>query len=663
MNPENKKRSTLKKIFISKYFESKVFWLLPVAVWTLIVLFSLYLNNSNLKHHYYKMVMERSQAMFSFIEMTRLWNARHGGVYVPITKDIQPNQYLDVPNRDVVTVTGMKLTKVNPAYMTRQIAEIAEDQRKILFHITSLNPIRPANKADDWETMALKGFENGNREVLELVGVGKNMVFRYMAPLEVKNACMKCHAEQGYQIGDIRGGISITTPAASILEYLKTQRNHLITLHLMIFLIVTTLVLIFTNYIRLQWLELKKTKDEQELLIDLRTAELRETNKQLTNEIKEKEKTEQELRTSETKFRSVTQSANDAIISADQEGAIIAWNKGSQDIFGYSEAEVLGKPLTFLMPEKFRTRHSEGIKRFHAAGESKVIGKTIEFEGLHKSGSLIPVELSLSTWSSKETIYFTAIIRDITERKQMEEEKNKMQLKLLSSAKMATLGEIATGIAHEINQPLTYISSCIQGFKDDIKNNTLKIEELESEVDLSYQQVCRIDKIIKHLRSFGRADDVIMAPICIETVIDNAILLLKERLRLRSINLIKKIDPYLSPVVGNANQMEQVFINLIQNATDAFVEKKDAKITIEIPKNQDKVEMIIKVSDNGSGIEQKDIEKIFEPFFTTKEVGKGTGLGLSIVYGIVRKHNGAITCESKRGEGTTFTITLPTIVK
>jgi len=156
--------------------------------------------------------LKTAQAFFQQVVVTRAWNAGHGGVYVPVTEATRPNPYLDDPLRDLTATNGLKLTKINPAYMTRQIAEIADAQKGIRFHITSLNPIRPENKATEWETAVLRSFAGGVGEYSDFFQDGPATIFRYMAPLFVKKSCLKCHANQGYREGDIRGGISVVLP-------------------------------------------------------------------------------------------------------------------------------------------------------------------------------------------------------------------------------------------------------------------------------------------------------------------------------------------------------------------------------------------------------------------------------------------------------------------
>lgn len=179
-----------------------------IAVWGVI----------NEKQQTNELSNNQAHSFFQEIVTTRFWNATHGGVYVPITSLTQPNPYLDDPERDVITDKGLKLTKINPAYMTRQIAEIAKDRNFVWFHITSDKPIRPSNFADAWEAKALKSFLSGSNEFSEFTRNGEAKVFRYMAPLWVESACLRCHLQQGYKEGDLRGGISVTFEAEPILE-------------------------------------------------------------------------------------------------------------------------------------------------------------------------------------------------------------------------------------------------------------------------------------------------------------------------------------------------------------------------------------------------------------------------------------------------------------
>lgn len=184
-----------------------------------------------------KIVLNKSQAFFEQILISRAWNAEHGGVYVPTTATTLPNQYLKDSLRDLVTTDGLLLTKINPSYMTRQIADTNKLKNDLQFHITSLNPIRPANIADSWETKTLNMFENGVLENIELITNDSTSQYRYMAPLPTEKSCLKCHSEQGYKYGDIRGGISISFPANVYTDIANRQLLSLGVIHLIIFIL------------------------------------------------------------------------------------------------------------------------------------------------------------------------------------------------------------------------------------------------------------------------------------------------------------------------------------------------------------------------------------------------------------------------------------------
>jgi len=190
-----------------------------IFFWLLIVGIAFGINYSSETRVQNDLAFQTARAFFDQIVFSRSWNAGYGGVYVPVSEDTQPNSYLDDPLRDLTTIEGIKLTKINPAYMTRQIAEIASREKRVQFHITSLNPIRPANKPLDWERVWLELFEKGIMEKGGFVQNGSDVSFRYMAPLITKRNCLKCHAKQGYKIGDIRGGISVTLPFFSKANY------------------------------------------------------------------------------------------------------------------------------------------------------------------------------------------------------------------------------------------------------------------------------------------------------------------------------------------------------------------------------------------------------------------------------------------------------------
>jgi len=212
-------------------------------LWLAIISASAFWNVTQAQNSQMQIYLEGGRAFFNQLVITREWNSRHGGVYVPITAETQPNPYLDVPNRDITSTNGQKLTLINPAYMTRLIAELAAEKEQVQFHITSLNPIRPANTPEAWEAQALTSFENTDLKEYYEFSVNKSgkTVFRYMAPLITQQSCLKCHAKQGYKVGDVRGGISVTSSARF------TQPWELILSHVLIGLVGSMFILVFGN--------------------------------------------------------------------------------------------------------------------------------------------------------------------------------------------------------------------------------------------------------------------------------------------------------------------------------------------------------------------------------------------------------------------------------
>nr|WP_319493327.1 response regulator [uncultured Desulfobacter sp.] len=260
----------------------KIYMLLTAGFWISAIGFSLFWNLKTTEKSVNQSLLNVGRSFFAEIEITRLWNARHGGVYVPITQETQPNPYLDIDDRDVTTLTGVHLTKINPAFMTRQIAEIAEQENRVHYHITSLKPIRPDNKGDDWEKKALHRFKNGEKEVFAVFE--ESSQFRYMAPLPVKQACLKCHAKQGYKLGEVRGGISITVPAKEYIQAIQLSSNNFKLIHIIV-LVVGLVLFYLLNHFR-DTHDLKMNQKNRELEHAAQTLKKAKAHADAANRIK-----------------------------------------------------------------------------------------------------------------------------------------------------------------------------------------------------------------------------------------------------------------------------------------------------------------------------------------------------------------------------------------
>ncbi len=240
----------------------KIYLIYSLIAWSIILIASFGWNYYLVVSNNNELVINKSRAFFEQILVTRLWNATHGGVYVPVTDSTQPNPYLNDSLRDLVTTNGIRLTKINPAFMTRQIAEINKAKNDLQFHITSTNPIRPANRADHWEADALRMFEAGAPENIELIASKTLPRYRYMAPLITQKSCLRCHAIQGYQTGDIRGGISISFPATPYLSSVHQQLISLSFFHIIVLLLGIGGILFFYRRTN-KYLQIVEHKNEE----------------------------------------------------------------------------------------------------------------------------------------------------------------------------------------------------------------------------------------------------------------------------------------------------------------------------------------------------------------------------------------------------------------
>ncbi len=382
------------------------------------------------------------------------------------------------------------------------------------------------------------------------------------------------------------------------------------------------------------------------------------------------------LENSEQRCRSIVETATDAIITTDYTGNIIFWNRGAASVFGYSVEEAIGMSVTAIMPERFREAHEKGMQRVCSTGESCIVGKTIELAGLRKNGGEFPIELSLATWEAKEDKCFTAIIRDVTERKEdedrrtVEKELDKQRVLSMRSDRLRSLGEMAAGIAHELNQPLVGVRGMAEHLLLSIVRGwELTEEKIQERAEAIIEQADRMVHIIEHIRMFAReSGSPELRPVHVNNVVKSSMDMLGTQFRSRGVELKCELAEDLPVVSANPFSLEEVLINLLINARDALEEKAKtdpesvpSQILLRTLLDQADPEKYVKIEvvDSGVGITDDVLDKAFDPFFTTKEPDKGTGLGLSISKSIVEDFGGTIDIQSTPGLGTTVTISLP----
>jgi diguanylate cyclase (GGDEF)-like protein/PAS domain S-box-containing protein len=325
---------------------------------------------------------------------------------VPVTAATRPNPYLDHERRDVVTREGVALTLVNPAYMTRQIAEIAQKAEGIQLHITSLSPLRPANAADPWEAAALRRFDAGVPEVIELVP-GVVPVHRYMAPLKISKPCLTCHEKQGYQLGQTRGGISVTMPAVDLLKIRDDQRARLVVLHTVVFAVVATLLQLLVLRTRRHLQALESLATEQEEVIAQRTHALSDANSVLERELADRELA-----------AAVFDNAAEAIIVTDAGGRFVEVNPAFLRMTGYAANEVLGKAVSMIKSGRHAPEFYEEMWQT-LSRENRWQG---EVWNRRKNGELFFVWMSIARIAGgAQPVRYVATLTDITLRKELEE--------------------------------------------------------------------------------------------------------------------------------------------------------------------------------------------------------------------------------------------------
>lgn len=384
-------------------------------------------------------------------------------------------------------------------------------------------------------------------------------------------------------------------------------------------------------------------------------------------DITERKRTEMALAESETRYRLIHNTAFDAIIVSDDGDRVTDCNPSAEKIFGYTRDELIGLNLTLLMPEKYRERHRQGLKRFLASGTSRVQGRIHEFECLRKDGTLLPIEIILNHFTLGNRTSFTGTIRDITDKRRAERERELMQSSLSQSRKMEAIGRLAGGIAHDFNNVLTAIKGNAEFAMEDIGKEDPAYPRLNEIM----RSVAHASRLTRQLLLFSRGQPVERAPLSINAVIEN-LLVMVTRLLCADITVAAELSPDLWTVLADEGNIEQMIMNLAVNARDAMPEGGHIVIKTEnvvldegsrppAPEARPGRFISLTVSDTGVGMEQEVIQRIFEPFFTTKGAGKGTGLGLSVIYGVVKQLGGWITVESAPNKGAAFRIYLPAI--
>jgi two-component system NtrC family sensor kinase len=404
-------------------------------------------------------------------------------------------------------------------------------------------------------------------------------------------------------------------------------------------------------------------KDGKRAYLDVRVQAVRNEEGEIIafegimRDITERRKMEEALKRSEQNYRVLFESTIDGMFVVDVETMkVVLANQTMARMVGSDSVEdgIGGNPLDGVHPDD----RDRLIEIFAKDEFGKGLSEIHEFRVITKDGREIWVSAMGTRIEYEGKVADLVSLRDITERKRMEEEKQKMEEQLLLTGRLAAVGELAAGVAHELNNPIT----AIKGFAQLLTARKDLDETIRKDLDTIYRESQRAAKITQNLLSFARRHEPEKHPISINDVIENILEMQDHLMKVNNIELEVELDPDLPKTMADFHQMQQVFMNIVNNAEQAMLETHGkSRLLIKTQRSGKMVQ--ITFADNGPGISEENLKRIFDPFFTTKEVGKGTGLGLSICYGLVEAHGGRIYARSKLGQGATFVVEMPIVSK
>jgi two-component system sensor kinase FixL len=350
----------------------------------------------------------------------------------------------------------------------------------------------------------------------------------------------------------------------------------------------------------------------------------------------------QELRQKQEINSGIINRATDAIITINEDHVIVGYNLGAEQMFGYTREEALGQDLTIIIPPPYQAEHRAYVRRYVATREARMIGKHARLNAQRRDGQEFPISISFSVAEIRDNLYFTGIIRDVTEYKEMED-------RVLHTERLAAVGNTMTHIAHEIKNPLLVIG--------DFVRQLIKVPGLDDKshhkLSIIAEEVTQLEEMVAEMREFVRRPTAQKRPGQLGDAIAAAMDLFQDTLADHRVTVRRVEETPMPPVTFDPKQVHQVLINLVKNAMEAMPEGGEITITSRVKGANAE----ISIADTGEGMSPDVAGKIFEPYFTTK--AKGTGLGLAICQGIIRDHGGVILVDSTPGHGTTFTIQLP----
>ena len=392
-----------------------------------------------------------------------------------------------------------------------------------------------------------------------------------------------------------------------------------------------------------------RRKDGREFPVEI-SLSFTETNRgtlfiAFVTDITERQRSVEALRRSEAKARAILENASEGIVVVDAAGRIVSVNAKTEQMFRYDRAALVGQPLEMLLPERLRQRHVGHRSDFMAKPRTRPMGRGLDLVGRRADGEEFPIEISLSYIETEDGIHALAFVSDITQRLAVERATRQAE-------RLVAVGQLAAGIAHEVNNPVGIITSRIELMLMEAEEHGLPSAVIE-DLRVLHRHALRVTDIAAKLLTFARETPADRQPIDINAVVTDALALVQKQLDHSGVHMDLRLGAGLPRVLGHANALQQVVLNLVTNAGQALGDHGTIRVVTAV----DNTHVTIEVADDGPGIPPATLSHVFDPFFTTKATG--TGLGLSVSYGIVRDHGGTMDVRSEVGRGTVFTVSLP----
>ncbi|PVV08211.1 MAG: hypothetical protein B6D77_12380 [gamma proteobacterium symbiont of Ctena orbiculata] len=561
----------------------------------------------------------------------------------------------------------VRLTKINPVLMANDPTVLKKQvMEDITYSVVSAQPMNPENMADPWEVAALTRFESGTEYVFQEDLKKEPGYFRYMGPVFMQEQCFQCHGYEGKKVGNVRGGISVKVMAQPILDSQYQYKQMMIFIHVAGFFLISLTSVFLIHQLRSQFQTLNRTKDE--------------------------------LRAKEQFLSDVTNSMSEGFAVLDQKGTVRYANPESEWLLGWNTAEMEGQRFSEMVhggknPDRVNTVES-AIEQTLQDGLTRTGFDDVFY---HKEGREVDIAYSVSPLLREDDDAGVVVtFSDISERKRADEERRSLERQLNQTHKMEAVGQLAGGIAHEINTPIQYVGDNLRFIKEsqediesllkvysnlmqkasalpELEAEVAKVKETIEEIDLAYLEeetsnaieqsitgASQVARIVLAMKEFAHPGSKQMALADMNRIISNAVAVCKNEWKYVADTELK-LGESLPQVKCLGGEISQVVLNLVINAAHAIEAAKlqqKGKISITTTFNDDYVEMSI--ADTGTGIPKDVQEHVFNPFFTTKDIGSGTGQGLAIAQDIVVvKHKGELFFETEEGKGTRFVMRLP----